>query len=387
MTSRSLTLSSWLGALRRRFGFIVSENTDRSHVGRGRSESLSSRRADRHPERRSSVGRRPVRATKPATGSLVNMRTLRYLVPLFLAVVALGILAVVALGSFLATGSQSEASVQALAGDTHFHGIAVDPTDPSRLYLATHHGLYVVAPDSTAKRLSPVQDFMGFTPHPTDPSILYASGHPADGGNLGFIASEDGGGSWSQLAEGVGGPVDFHQMDVSPADPKTIYGAYSGGLQVSRDGGRSWEMVGPAPEGLIDLAASAQKADRLYAATQNGLLKSEDGGKSWQDAYWLRQPATMVHVTPDGAVYAYLVGTGLVETLEPKLTWKTISNPSGRDYVLHFAVDPTSHNKLYAITFNPQSKAQAVLTSDDAGETWAPMGADVAASHRPHEGE
>jgi photosystem II stability/assembly factor-like uncharacterized protein len=315
------------------------------------------------------------------------MRTLRYLVPLFLAVVALGILAVVALGSFLATGSQSEASVQALAGDTHFHGIAVDPTDPSRLYLATHHGLYVVAPDSTAKRLSPVQDFMGFTPHPTDLSTLYASGHPADGGNLGFIVSEDGGGSWSQLAEGVGGPVDFHQMDVSPADAKTIYGAYSGGLQVSRDGGGSWEMVGTAPEDLIDLAASAQNADRLYAATQNGLLKSEDGGKSWQDAYWLRQPATMVHVTPDGAVYAYLVGTGLVETLEPKLTWKTISNPSGRDYVLHFAVDPTSHNKLYAITFNPQSKAQAVLTSDDAGETWAPMGADVAASHRPHEGE
>src|ERR671919_943180 len=264
---------------------------------------------------------------------------------------------IIAAGAFLATRSHSEASttVQALAGATHFHGIAVDPADPSRLYLATHHGLYAVEPDGSAERLSPVQDFMGFTPHPTDPSTLYASGHPAGGGNLGFIVSEDGGGSWTQLAEGVGGPVDFHQMDVSPADAKTIYGAYSGGLQVSRDGGGSWEMVGTAPEELIDLAASAQNADRLYAATQNGLLKSEDGGKSWQDAYWLRQPATMVHVTPDGAVYAYLVGTGLVETLEPKLTWKTISKHGvGGDYVRHFAVDLTSHNKVYAITFNPE---------------------------------
>ncbi len=306
------------------------------------------------------------------------MPTLRYLVALILT----GILAVVALGAFLGTRSQSETSttVQALAAETHFHGLAVDPTDPSRLYLATHHGLYAVAPDGSATRLSPVQDFMGFTPHPTDPSTLYASGHPSSGGNLGFIASTDGGESWTQLAEGVGGPVDFHQMDVSPADPKTIYGAYSGGLQVSRNGGKSWEVVGPAPEGLVDLAASSKAANVLYAATQGGLLKSEDGGKTWQDGYWHRQPATMVHVTPDGAVYAFVVGTGLVGTLEPKLTWKTISNPSGRDYVLHFAVDPTSHSKLYAITFNPQSKAQAVLTSDDAGETWAPVGADSGAS-------
>jgi hypothetical protein len=45
---------------------------------------------------------------------------------------------------------------------------------------------------------------MGFTPHPTNPSILYASGHPAGGGNLGFIASEDGGRSWSQAKDGAG---------------------------------------------------------------------------------------------------------------------------------------------------------------------------------------
>jgi photosystem II stability/assembly factor-like uncharacterized protein len=265
-------------------------------------------------------------------------------------------------------------TVAALAQQTHFHGIAVDPTESSRLYLATHHGLYAVAPDGSATRLSPVQDFMGFTPHPTDPSILYASGHPAGGGNLGFIVSEDGGGSWRQLAEGVDGPVDFHQMDVSPADPKTIYGAYAGNLQISRDGGRTWEVVGPAPDGLIDLAASSKESSTLYAATQNGLLTSADGGKTWDDAYWLRQPATMVHVTPDGAVYAFLVGTGLIETMEPKLSWQTVSKDGfGDDYALHFAVDPTSHGKRYAISVDPQSQEQAVLASDDAGRTWAPL--------------
>ena len=293
---------------------------------------------------------------------------LRYLVPIALVLLAAG--------AVLATRSHSEANttVQALIEHTHFHGLAVDATDPARLYLATHHGLYAVAPDGSATRLSPVQDFMGFTPHPTDPSTLYASGHPAGGGNLGFIASEDGGRSWSQLALGVGGPVDFHQMDVSPADPKTIYGVYAGNLQISRDGGRTWEVVGRAPEGLIDLAASSRDPNTLYAATQSGLLRSGDGGATWQDAYRLREPATMVHVTPDGAVYAFVVGAGLIATMEPKLSWQTVSKDGfGGDYVLHFAADPTSRSKLYAISFDPHSQEQVVLASDDAGKSWAPL--------------
>jgi hypothetical protein len=279
-------------------------------------------------------------------------------------------------GGLLATCFPAEAAttVYELAQVTHFHGLEVDPADISRLYLATHDGLFAVESDGTADPLSETRDdLMGFTTHPSDPSVLYASGHSAGGSNLGFVLSIDRGRSWTQLAEGVDGPVDFHQLDVSPAHPKTVYGAYAGELQASWDGGHTWEVVGAAPEGLIDLAASSKEPGTLYAATQFGLLKSEDGGRSWQDAYWLRQPATMVHVTPDGAVYAFVLGTGLINTVEPKLSWRTISgNGFGGSFFLHLAVDPTSDSKLYAISFDPQSKEQAVLASNDAGKTWAP---------------
>lgn len=30
---------------------------------------------------------------------------------------------------------------------SHLHGIAVDPTDPSRLYLASHHGVWLTNPE------------------------------------------------------------------------------------------------------------------------------------------------------------------------------------------------------------------------------------------------
>jgi photosystem II stability/assembly factor-like uncharacterized protein len=286
-----------------------------------------------------------------------------------------GIVAVAAAGLPASRAfSASETTVSALAQKTHFHGIAVNPGDPSQLYLATHHGLFQVGPDGKARRISKTRDdFMGFTPHPTDASILYASGHPVGGGNLGFIASRNGGMSWTQISRGVRGPVDFHQMDVSRVNPKVIYGIH-GGLQVSRDSGRNWRMAGPAPEGLIDFAASAKDVNVLYAATKEGLLKSKDTGRSWQSTYILRRPVTMVQTSSGGGVYAFVVGTGLIRTMEPGLNWHTIGDSLGDAYILHLAVDPTHDSKLYAVTFNPKTRRNAVLASGDGGRSWLPLG-------------
>ncbi len=222
--------------------------------------------------------------------------------------------AILAVGLLLQPLAAENIAISEIAEKTHFHGIAVDPRDASRVYLATHHGFFVVGLDGMAKRVSEnADDFMGFTPHPTDPSILYASGHPASGGNLGIIMSSDGGRNWRRIAKGVNGPVDFHQMDASKADPKVIYGVY-GDLQVSRDGGHTWQQGGMAPDGLIDLAASAKDVNGLYAATKGGLFASKDGGKTWRIAYIRKRPATMVQTGMDNQIYAFIVGTGLLRT-------------------------------------------------------------------------
>ena len=270
--------------------------------------------------------------------------------------------------------SAGETTVRILAGKTHFHGIAIDPGDPSRLYLATHHGLFEVGTDGKARRISKTgDDFMGFTPHPTDASILYASGHPAGGGNLGFIASSNGGRSWTRIANGVRGPVDFHQMDVSRVDPNVIYGVH-GGLQVSNDGGRSWRIAGPAPKGLIDLAVSSKDVNVLYAATRGGLLKSGDGGRTWRFANASRRPVTMVQTTPRGDVYAFVAGTGLIRTTEGGTNWSTIGGNLGNRYILHLAVDPSDDNNLYAVTFDTRTRGNAVLASRDGGRSWSSLG-------------
>lgn len=271
----------------------------------------------------------------------------------------------------MSAAADSPVSVTELADRTHFHGIAVDVKDPSRLHLATHHGFYVVAPDGTATRISDNQnDYMGFTPHPADPDTFFASGHPVGGGNTGFIVSEDGGHTWRQRAEGVNGPVDFHQMDVSRSDPQVVYAVY-GGLQVSLDGGHTWELRADAPPELFDLAVSSGDAKRLYAATRGGLLVSENGGQSWQPAHFNTSPATMVQTTAGGDVYAFVAGLGLLRASGDSLRWESVNNSFGDRYLLHLAAEPSNPNTLYAITNQTE-----LLKSSDAGATWEAFGVE-----------
>ena len=263
--------------------------------------------------------------------------------------------------------SAETTAVSDLGSHTHIHGLAVDRTDPAFLFIATHHGLYRAGPDGKAERVSIVQDFMGFNAHPSEPGTLLASGHPAGGGNLGFIASSDGGKTWTEISPGVDGRVDFHQMSVSPADPETIYGAY-GKLQVSHDGGKSWSIAAPLPDRLIDLAGSTLRDYMLYAATEAGLSVSHDGGVTWQglidDA-----PVTMVYTATDGTIYAFVYGQGLVSAKEAVFDFAPVSSDWGNRFLLHLAADPKDPARLYAATGENE-----VLQSTDGGKSWSPFG-------------
>jgi hypothetical protein len=256
-----------------------------------------------------------------------------------------------------------------LTRQTHFHGIAVDRGDHSALILATHHGVWRLQADGTARLVSDNRnDYMGFTPHPADPATFFASGHPESGGNMGFVVSSDGGRSWQQLSEGVRGPVDFHAMDVSAADANVVYGLH-GGVQVSRDGGRTWQLQPPPPADTFALAASSLDADTVYAATRDGVMVSRDAGASWQAAHPVRQPASLVETAPDGRIYAFVVGEGLMRAEEPQLDWERLYNGFGEDFPLHLATDPSDSDRLFAV-----SRTGAVIASADGGRSWAPFG-------------
>lgn len=230
----------------------------------------------------------------------------------------------------------------ALADVAHIHGIAFDSRHPGELLLATHYGLYRTEGEGLARIVSEDGgDYMGFTTNPADPDILLASGHPAEGGNLGVIVSTDGGATWSRRSPGASDVVDFHAMTVS-------------------------RISGPAPGRTIDLAASSLDANTIYAGTVGGLAVSTDAGATWQ--MWGEDvPVTMVETAPDGRIYAFYAGVGLV-TAEPDATdWRLMNGDLGaHDFLL--AVDPMDDQHLAAVT-----QDSLVLESHDGGVTWKPF--------------
>lgn len=247
---------------------------------------------------------------------------------------------------------------------SHIHGIGFDAANPGSVLLATHYGVFRARPDRIAETVSEdANDYMGFSLDPGDTGRLLASGHPGQGGNLGVIASTDGGVTWTKISEGAEGPVDFHAMSVSPADPTVIYGLY-GGIQVSRNGGATWSMVGPGPEQVIDLAASAIDTDTVYAGTTTGLMQSDDGGVSWSLIGPSGRAATLVETTGDGSLYAFFAGAGLYRFAKES-SWQELATNFGERYILHLAANPTDPQHLVAVT-----EESALLESRDGGKTW-----------------
>lgn len=246
----------------------------------------------------------------------------------------------------------------------HVHGIEAAQSGDA-LLVGAHDGLYRLRANGEFERVTAVKhDFMGLVSGAG--GVLYASGHPADGGNLGFLGSEDDGVTWRKISDGHQGPVDFHYLAVSPTKSKVIYGIH-GGLQRSGDGGQTWQQIAEAPNKLFYLAVSSISPDRLYAATRQGLLRSDDQGRSWLPAHRAQAPATYV-AAANGKITAFIVGQGLVQAEENGTEWKILSNPFGGQVPIDVA---TLGGNLVALT-----NAYKLLESGDGGVTWRVWGGE-----------
>ena len=253
-----------------------------------------------------------------------------------------------------------------ITGITHGHGLAVDVADPSRLYIATHHGLLLLKNDKDLYQVgSTKDDYMGFSPHPTDPKIFFSSGHPEAGGNIGFQMSNDGGYSWEKVSEGVNGPVDFHAMAVNPANPKLIYGWYQGAVQRSMDGGKNWEIISQTKAPFVNLAADPKDENIVYAASPQGLMKSINKGKDWFTI--LPGFVSTVAINPQNSMelLSYSEEEQLAKTLDGGITWEKISADFEEETPLFISFNRQNPEIIYTLT-----EKNSIYKSIDSSTSW-----------------
>ncbi len=255
---------------------------------------------------------------------------------------------------------------------THGHGLAVDINDPNKLYIATHHGLFVLMNEKDLYRVGKSNDdYMGFSTHPTEASIVFSSGHPSTGGNIGFQKSEDGGVTWKQVSSGVNGPVDFHAMAVSPVNPNLVYGWYQGNLERSTDQGKNWEIVN---RNLLPvyLAADTQDENIVYAATPQGkgVMVSRDMGATWASLSPELEGGAIsviaVHPQDSKILLAFSEKLGgLGKSIDAGKTWKKVHEGFNRETILQITFSRSTPNIVYGLTHENK-----LYKSTDTGDTW-----------------
>lgn len=197
-------------------------------------------------------------------------------------------------------------------GGQAIHTLLPHPTDSSRMLVAMSTG-GVYRSDDGRQSWAPSNKGVaaGFMPegqqypefgqcvhkvtrHPSRPERLFLQNHG------GVYRSDDEGGSWVSIAEGL--PSDFgFPVVVHPEEPDTIFVFPNGAGESrfppegralvwrSRDAGESWEPLGTGlPEyfysSVLRDAMTADGAGNLYLGTRVGsVFASSDAGSSWHE--------------------------------------------------------------------------------------------------------
>jgi photosystem II stability/assembly factor-like uncharacterized protein len=252
---------------------------------------------------------------------------------------------------------------------THGHGLAVDVFDSNKVYIATHHGLLVLINDKDLYRVGKSKDdYMGFSPHPADSNIFFSSGHPEKGGNIGFQQSSDGAVTWKKVADGVGGPVDFHAMAVSPANPNIVYGWYGGNLQKSTNQGKTWQIVGATDFVVVRLAADPKDDQKLYASSPQGLFVSINQGKTWQPiSEFAGSFVATIAIDPanNQTLLSFSEKRKLAKSSDGGNRWESIAENFAGGTVLYIAFNPQNPAIVYALT-----EKNLLFKSLDRGNKW-----------------
>jgi len=285
---------------------------------------------------------------------------------------------VLLLGALFLFGSRSPSNEKNGSGNvlipvssfSHSHGVAIDIVDATKVYIATHEGLFLLSKDKDLFRIGKTQDdLMGFSPHPTEAGTFFSSGHPESGGNIGFQKTSDGGITWQKVSDGLGGSVDFHSMAIGQVNPDIVYGFFGGKLQRSVDGGRSWEYAKSAVS-PISLSSDPKNENVLYASTQNGVLVSKDRGDSWQNlSSQLEGGAVSIFVIDPFSAYALTFSEklgGIGKSIDGGITWQKVQETFKGEAVLYIAFSRSQAGLAYALTHG-----NSVYKSVDSGDSWA----------------
>ena len=299
--------------------------------------------------------------------------------------IGIGIVVVIGIGIAVAVSMQNagtppgeqKGSESRTVSWIHVHGLGIDPSDSSILYIATHGDFYKSVDGGIPVKVDKQRtDYMAFNAPQASGVPLYSSGHPPTGGNTGLIKSTDGGQTWQTVATVLDPPIDFHAMAVSKSDPNIIIGFDSGGrgLFKTTDAGNTWDKFDYPGQYVTALAISPNDSKMIFAGTNDGVFQSSDGAASWTQINQYKGIDVMaLAFDTDGNLYASTELSGLAKSSDLGQTWQSINRAPDSLTTTSMVVD--SENKLlYVAGYAAPQGYQEVFKGDINGSNWQLVG-------------
>jgi len=318
---------------------------------------------DRHKKRKSSTmeGSKSGRTKFIAIGAGIAI------------VAAIGIGLAVSMGNNMPSDSDSSRTVSWI----HVHGLGIDPSDASVLYIAAHGDLYKSIDGGFPVKVDKQRaDYMAFNAPQAEGVPLYSSGHPSTGGNTGLIKSTDGGQTWQVVSTVLDPPVDFHAVAVSASDPNTIIGFDSGGrgLFKTMDAGSTWDRFDYPGNYVTALAIAPDDPRVIFAGTPGGVFQSNDGAAIWTQLNQYKGIAVMaLAFDVEENLYASTEEFGLAKSSDLGETWEGINRPPDSLTATSIAVD-SENNVLYVAGHAAPQGYQEVFKGSLDGSDWQLVG-------------
>ena len=287
------------------------------------------------------------------------------------------------------------------------HDIAVDPTDPTTMYVAAATG-GIWKTTNRGTFWFPIFDgmpentFGDLAIAPSNHLVIYAgsgeqNNRQSSSWGSGVYKTTDGGATWTHI--GLANTASIGRVIVHPTNPDIVWVAAVGnlwkpspdrGVYKTTDGGRTWQKILSVDTltGATDMVMDPRNPDVLYAATYqrlrsawgfNGggpgsaIYKTTDGGATW---------TKLEHGIPAGdkgriglaisqsnpdvliATIEHATESGTYRSDDAGASWRRVSrtNPRPMYYSAPF-IDPTTDKRVWLL-------GTTIVKSEDGGTTF-----------------